>query len=125
HLRHRAAGREDGHVEARGVGGGRILHHDVLPAEGERRARAARRGEETDLGDREVPLHEEAAYDRADLTGGAHDAETDSLVAAHPSIVPASGCAHPLTADPHRGIPANAWLGRHPGTNLRATHPKE
>ena len=51
---------------------------DLLAAERERRAGAARSGEEADLGDREVALVEEAAHDGADLAGGADDAETDA-----------------------------------------------
>jgi hypothetical protein len=43
-------------------------------------ARAARAGEEAELGERDVTLDEECADDGADLSGGADDAEADGLV---------------------------------------------
>ncbi len=44
---------------------------------GSRLARAALRGEEADLGDREVALLEKPAHDGADLAGGADDADAN------------------------------------------------
>src|SRR5690606_29528127 len=84
HPRHRGAGREDRDVEPGGISRGGILDDDVLTAERQRRAGAALGCEEADVGDREVALHEEAAHDGADLTGGADDAETNALIA-HPA----------------------------------------
>ncbi len=53
---------------------------DLLALPRQRRAGRLRAGgEEADLGDREVALVEQAAHDRADLAGGAHNADADAV----------------------------------------------
>ncbi|CAK7284531.1 hypothetical protein SGPA1_30404 [Streptomyces misionensis JCM 4497] len=73
----RAARREEHDVEAGVVGGRRVLHRHAV----QHRAGRAGRGEQPQLRDREVALHEDPAHDRADLTGGSDDSDPhdDSL----------------------------------------------
>ena len=72
------AGREQGDVDARRVGGRDILDDDGLPGELDGGARGARGREQAQLADREGPLGEDLAHDGADLAGGADDGDGES-----------------------------------------------
>lgn len=66
-----STGGEDDDVEARVVGRRGVLHRHTVD---DRPGRAGR-GEQAQLVDREVPLDEDLAHDRADLTGGSDDSD--------------------------------------------------
>ncbi len=76
-LRRRAAGREQGDVQAARVGGLGVLDGDLTVAPDDRRAGGACGGEEPDLLDGEVPLEQDPAHHGADLAGGADDPDAD------------------------------------------------
>jgi hypothetical protein len=73
------AGREERDVEPSRVGRLDVLDDDVDAAERQGRARRARRGEEADLGDRELALGEQLPHDLADLAGGADHADAQTF----------------------------------------------
>ena len=76
HLGRAGAGGEQGDVEARRVGQLGVLDDDLGVLPRQRRAGRPRRGEETDLVDREVTLRQQPAHDAADLTGCTDDTYT-------------------------------------------------
>ncbi|MNW54727.1 hypothetical protein D3C74_323420 [compost metagenome] len=88
-LGRRAARGEQGDVEARDVGRGRVLDDDVLTLPGQGAARGARRGEVADLRDGEVALLEQAAHDGAHLTGRPDDADDEAcrVLVAHGGLL--------------------------------------
>ena len=74
-ARDRAAGREEGDVDALEGLGRRLLHLDLAAVEREGRPGRACRGEEADLPDREAALDEDRGHRAADDAGGADDGD--------------------------------------------------
>src|SRR5690606_10953050 len=79
----RPAGGEQRQVDTGEVGGGGVLHLDLLALPGQRGAGRARGREVPDPADGEVPLLEQPPHHSADLAGGADDRDGGVLGEVH------------------------------------------